>query len=103
MLILNIIIILFFIGLGIAFALGKGMDLIAGYNTMSKEEKEKIDEKALCKHMSILMYLLAGCWGVLSVGIEINRTWLFWVGFALFIGVCIFYVIYMNTNNRIKK
>ncbi len=103
MLILNIIIILFFIGLGIAFAFGKGLNLVAGYNTMSKEEKEKINEKALCKYMTVLMLLLAACWGVLSVGIELNLVWLFWVGFALFIGVCILYVIYLNTNNRLKK
>ena len=37
--------------LGILFLKGKGAFLIAGYNTASKAEKEKIDEKKLCKYM----------------------------------------------------
>ena len=103
MLILNILITAMFVGLGVAFAKGKGIDLVAGYNTMSQEEKEKIDKKALCKHMARLMFLLAACWCVLSVGIEVERMWLFWVGFGLFIAVTFSYLIYMNTGNRLKK
>ena len=83
--------------------MGKGLQLIAGYNTMSPEEKEKVNKEALCKYMSLLMFALAACWCVLSVGIELGRMWLFWAGFALFIGVAIFFVVFMNTKNRIKK
>ena len=103
MLIINILVIAMFVGLGIAFLNEKGIDLVAGYNTMSEQEKEKIDKKALCKHMARLMFLLAACWCVLSVGIEIELTWLFWVGFGLFIAVTFSYLIYMNTGNRLKK
>ena len=103
MLIIDICIILLFLGLGIAFAKGKGMGLIAGYNTLSEKEKEKIDPKVLSKYMTRLMFLLAACWGVLSVGVELEKIWLFWVGFALFIGVTIFFAIYLNTGNRLGK
>jgi len=34
-----------------AFLMGKGSFLIAGYNTASKQEKEKYDEKKLCRVM----------------------------------------------------
>ena len=53
--------------LGIVFSKGKGAFLIAGYNTASKAEKQKTDEKKLCKFMGRLMFLLAACWLVLPV------------------------------------
>ena len=103
MLIVNILVILLFVILGISFARGKGLDLVAGYNTMPEDEKEKIDKVALSKHMSRLMFMLAACWTVLGVGVEIGRMWLFWCGFALFLVVVIAYVIFLNTGDRIKN
>ena len=103
MLVINIGVILLFLILGIAFSKGKGIDMVAGYNTMHQQEKEKIDKKTLCKYMSRLMFLLAACWCVLSVGVAIEQMWLFWVGFCLFLAVVIFYVIYLNTGNRLQK
>ena len=103
MLIINISIILLFVALGIVFGTGRGLDLVAGYNTLSKQEKEKIDKKALCRHMSRLMFMLSACWVVLSVGVEIEKMWLFWLGFFLFLGVAIFYAIYLNTGDRAQK
>lgn len=50
---------LFFI-LAIVFFFGKGSWLIAGYNTASKENKAKYDEKKLCKVMS-------GCMGFIAL------------------------------------
>ena len=50
MIVLLLIIVLFVV-LGIVFINGKGSFLIAGYNTMPPEEKEKYDEVALCKFM----------------------------------------------------
>ena len=38
-----------FLILGIVFLCGKGANLVAGYNTLSKEEKEKYDEKILTR------------------------------------------------------
>ena len=103
MLVVNILVILMFIALGITFATGRGVDLVAGYNTMPKDEKEKINKEALCKYMSRLMFILAGCWAVLGVGVEIEKMWLFWCGFGLFIAVTIFFAIFLNTGNRLDK
>lgn len=50
-----------FVVLGIIFASGKGANLIAGYNTASREEKAQTNEKKLLKAMSVLMFVLAGC------------------------------------------
>ena len=38
---------------------GHGSWLISGYNTASKEEKEKYDEKKLCRTMGIGMSIIA--------------------------------------------
>ncbi|WP_099466520.1 DUF3784 domain-containing protein [Konateibacter massiliensis] len=45
--------------LGIYLLTGRGGWLIAGYNTASKEEKEKYDEKKLCRSMGVLMLVIA--------------------------------------------
>ena len=103
MLVINIVVVVLFLVLGILFAKGKGLRLVAGYNTMSEKEKENVNPKVLCKYMARLMFLLAACWCVLSVGMEIEKMWLFWVGFGLFLAVAMIFVIYMNTGNRLKK
>ena len=100
---INIVILLFFVAFGIALAKGKGTNWIAGYNTTPAKEKEKIDQKALCKYMSRFMFALAACWCVISAGVEIGQMWLFWIGFGLFLGVTLFFVIYVNTGKRLEK
>ncbi len=44
--------------LGILFLRGKGLFLVAGYNTMSSKEKALIDPKKLSKVMAIIMFLM---------------------------------------------
>ena len=103
MLVVNIGVILLFVVLGITFSKDKGVNLVSGYNTMSKSEREKIDTKALCKYMSRMMFLLAACWCILSIGLILEKMWLFWCGFGIFLGVTIFFVIFLNTGNRLEK
>lgn len=92
-----------FILFGFIFINGKGDFLIAGYNTMSREEREKHDMVAVCKFMGKMMFALAFSmvfWVVSEVyGIE----WLFHIGLILFIAIVIFMLIYTNTGNRFKK
>ena len=89
--------------LGLVFRKGKGLFLIAGYNTSSKAAKEKIDEKKLCRYMSNLMFLLAGCWLIIAACEMFGQLWLLWLGFGLFLLVIIIGVIYINTGGRIKQ
>ena len=103
MLVVNLIVIAFFVLMGILFARGKGMSLIAGYNTMSAKEKEKYDKEKLCKAMSGMMFLLAGTWAVAAAGVFFRSNALCWAGIALFLAVIIGGLIYMNTGNRLKK
>ncbi len=48
-----------FLILGICLLFGKGTFLIAGYNTMSKEEKAKVDTKKLTRIMAFIVLFVA--------------------------------------------
>ena len=92
-----------FIVLGVVFALGKGADLIAGYNTASPGEKAKTDEKKLLKAMSVLMFVFAGCFLVSALGGMLNVKPLIWIGQALFIVALIAGLVCLNTGDRFRK
>lgn len=89
--------------LGILFLNGKGSFLIAGYNTASKAEKEKIDEKKLCKYVGKMMFLLAGSFLVIMASDILGEMWLLWLGLGLLFGIVIGGIIYINTGDRLKK
>jgi len=92
-----------FVILGILFLKGKGAFLIAGYNTASKAEKAKIDERKLCRYMGKLMFALAGSWLIVALSTMFDAPWLLWLGIGLFLFMCIGGVIYINSGNRISK
>ena len=51
--------------ISVIFLTGHGVSLIAGYNTASKEEKEKYNAKKLCHYMGIgisVITILVGIW-----------------------------------------
>jgi hypothetical protein len=99
----HLIVMAIFVLLGILFLNGKGSFLIAGYNTASPAEKEKIDEKKLCNYTGKLMFALAGCFLIIAASDLFDQIWLLWVGLALFFAVAIGGGIFMNTGNRLKK
>ncbi|MDD3839115.1 MAG: DUF3784 domain-containing protein [Clostridia bacterium] len=91
--------------IGLIIRITKASSLIAGYNTMSKEEKKKYDEQKLTKFVGNLLIasaviLLIGGSLSLNEGIAqyaISISWL------LFTSVIIGGVVYMNTGNRFKR
>lgn len=100
---IHFLIVASFVILGIVFRSGKGTFLIAGYNTASRARKEKIDEKKLCRYMSILMFALAFCWLIIAACEIFGKIWLLWLGLILFLITVIAAVIYINTGGRISK
>ncbi|RIW38935.1 DUF3784 domain-containing protein [Bacillus salacetis] len=101
--IVTLILFLAFITLGIFLMNGKGASLIAGYNTLPKEEKEKYDEPALCRFMGKMIFVLSLCMLLWPASELLEIQWLFGLGLGLFIGIVLFMVVYMNTGNRFKK
>ena len=103
LLIFHIIVFGLLIVLGIIFFCGKGAFLIAGYNTSSKEEKNHMDEKSLCRFMGKLMFSLAGCQLVIALSGILSISFLLVIGIMLHIIVIAGAVAYANTGNRFKK
>ncbi|WP_419197096.1 DUF3784 domain-containing protein [Lysinibacillus sphaericus] len=92
-----------FLSFALVLSQGKGIFLIAGFNTMSSDKKDKYDEVALAKFMGKMMYGYCFC-VLLWVLNEIFQTqWLFIVGLILFVVLTMFLMIYMNTCNRFKR
>ena len=89
------------VALGIYLLTGRGWFLLAGYNTMSRGEKEKYDTEALCKFNGKIALSI----GVLTffMGIESIIHWFVWVYVAIVIFLCIFAAVYCKTGNRFRK
>lgn len=74
---------------------GKGTWLIAGYNTSSKKEKEKYDEKELCSVMGIMCTIIAVLTGILALLDDESYAMIYGVVICI---VVITTVIYVNTK-----
>ena len=92
-----------FVLLGVLFSRGKGAFLIAWYNTASAAERARYDEKALCRFMGKLMFLLAACQAVMGLGAAWAGMWLYWIGIGLFLASALGGAIYANTGGRFLK
>ncbi len=89
--------------MAIALLKGRGAWMIAGYNTMSKEEQEQFDRVALCKFMGKILLPIGLAMPMMLVGMLLGTSWFFWAFTVLTIGLAIFAVVYANTGNRFRK
>ncbi len=101
--IITLLLIGLFIGLGIVFINGKGSFLIAGFNTIAPEENETYDTIALCKFMGKMMFALSFSIFLWFISEAYDINWLFYVGLVLFLVIVAYMLIYTNTGNRFKK
>lgn len=109
--IITLVIGLLFLVMGIVLFCGKGSRLIAGYNTMSPQEKKKYDEKKLCKAASVVCVLCSLMLFIMSyLGYRVERQitserdmLIFVIAFIAVITVAIFAaLVYMNTKAKKK-
>lgn len=87
--------------LSIILLSGHGSWFISGYNTASKEEKEKYDEKKLCRTMGIGMSVIAIL--ILIMGLFENFLPAFFVYIALGIIVVDVVVMIISENTICRK
>lgn len=92
-----------FVVLGIILSNGKGSFLIAGFNTLPQEEKDKYDTVALCKFMGKTMFSLSFSMVFWILSDVYDLKWLFAIGLIFFIGIIVVTLIYVNTGNRFRK
>ena len=81
--------------MGIVIAIGKGDWLIAGYNTLSKEEKDKVNIKRLRLLTSIIL-LFVGAF-VLVMPYAAQKQALLYLMIAVYFIFLIVYLILANT------
>ncbi len=87
--------------LSIIFLTGHGADFIAGYNTASKEEKEKYDTKKLCRVMGIGMSIIAILIVIMAIGETVLPSFFVFIFIALVLIDIV--VIIILANNFCKK
>lgn len=96
-------IMLLLIALSVILMLGKGAWLIAGYNTLSNEEKAQYDRVALCKFIGKYLLLIVLLMPALPVGVIFKMNWLIAVYVAYMLISTIFVIAYCNTGNHFKN
>ena len=99
-----------FIIMGIFLCCGKGSWLIAGYNTASKGDKDKYDQKKMCKATGILCIVIGICLiGLAVLGYRVEQGLMeeqamgpYAIAFCVIIfsavGIDLYYI-----NNKCKK
>ncbi len=89
--------------LAVVLLFGKGEFLIAGFNTMSENEKKRYDSKALCRFIGKILLPI----GILTPAVAIGGIYdIGWFGGA-YVGLTailvVFALVYCNTGNRFRK
>lgn len=80
---------------------GKGAFLIAGYNTMRKEEQTKYNSKTLVKAVGVMLFA-SSISIIIMVGILTETIGMTILGSIIMAVIIIGGIIYINTNNRFK-
>ncbi|MBO5371821.1 MAG: DUF3784 domain-containing protein [Lachnospiraceae bacterium] len=86
-----------FLLLTIVLLTGHGANLIAGYNTASKEEKNKYDSKRLCRVTGVGMLVITVFILVMAIGEDVLPAVVAYVFGAVTIMDCVVMIILMNT------
>ena len=81
---------------------GKGAFLIAGYNTMSKEEQSTFDEKALCRFVGGILIAITVGLLLFPLGIYLDLAWILYCGIAIILFGSFGAAIYTNTSKRFR-
>lgn len=89
--------------IGLVLLSGHGAMMIAGYNTATKEKREKINEKALCKAVGIFVIAIGVIIGLIIPAAYWSIAWLVYALMALIIISSILLLIYINKSKRFKK
>jgi len=86
-----------FVILGVILLSGHGANLISGYNTATKEEKEKYDEKKLCRVIGGGLMAIAVVFPVAILGENVFLEWVVYAIGGYIIVDCIILIILANT------
>lgn len=83
--------------LSIVLLTGHGANLIAGYNTAGKKEKQKYDEKKLCRVTGAGMAVITALLLVSVLFMETLPAWFGYLSGGIVLAVCAAIIILTNT------
>lgn len=86
-----------FVVLSIVLLSGHGGNLIAGYNTAGKEEKNQYDEKKLCRVVGAGMLVITILILITAVGETFLPAWFVYVCLGIILTDCAVMIILANT------
>lgn len=86
-----------FVLLSITLLSGHGANLIAGYNTASKTEKEKYDEKKLCRVTGGGISLITIMIFIMAVGVDVLPAFFVYIFLGVVLADCVVTIILINT------
>ncbi|CDE71994.1 putative uncharacterized protein [Acidaminococcus sp. CAG:917] len=82
---------------------GKGANLIAGFNTLPKEEKEKYDKVKLSRFMGAILLPIAICTPMPALAGYFKIDWLIYLYIAIIVSLCLFALLFANLSGKFKK
>jgi len=82
---------------GVVLLSGRGAFLIAGYNTASEKNKQKIDSKKLCRVMGAGLLVIAVLILVMGVGESVLPAWFAYLTLGIILADCAAVIILANT------
>lgn len=101
---------LFFLIIGVFLFFGKGKWLVAGYNSMSKEERKKYDEKKLCKAVGwlcivccVMLCIMAYLGYRVDTGLMKENDMLYFGLFVVIVIIITLIIISRYINKKVKK
>ena len=92
-----------FIALGIVHCTGRGAILIAGYNTMSPDEKAGWNQKQLCAATGKLMFATSLYLLFIGLVIYLDVFWPLYVSIPIVFAAVIAWVVYINKSPKFKQ
>ena len=91
------VVFLIFVVISIVLLSGHGSWFIAGYNTASKEEKKKYDEKKLCRTMGIGMAVISILILIMEVFEDVLPVSFVYISVGIILIDCLVIIIVSNT------
>lgn len=89
--------------LGVLLFTGHATGLIAGYNTLSEEERARYDKRALGRFMGRVMFVVAGCLCLFAASDIWPGNGLFGIGLTLLVATLVFAIYRANSGDRFLK
>lgn len=92
-----IIVVILFLLIGIYMLTGRGSFLIAGYNMLPQEQKQKYNEKRLCRFTGVMM-IIAALYCAMMEFTNVNEIYTS-IGFII---ITLTFVIVVNVSSYFK-